>query len=243
MAKQRRRSAQEWFATTVALLYQWAATIFMWAAIASNYSHIRWYILRYAAKKDWTATAMAFVIEAGIGLSIHQFITSLRWALLSIGRSGTTKQDRRFNRWLLPIFGLFAMSLAAFSATCNTAFFGGDKTLGWIAPSLTIAFAILEASKELLATKRGQAVKKEDTEPKPVKPKGQAVPVFATPADRVTWLIEQAQRKGVNLSDSKVRLSDFVDTASVMMSWKVISARTMERYLSKARDRVATGGD
>ena len=37
------------------LLYQWLATILMWGAIASNFSHIRWYIEEHAIQKDWTA--------------------------------------------------------------------------------------------------------------------------------------------------------------------------------------------
>ena len=150
--KRLRRSWKEF----LDLIYQWLATVLMWASIASNFSHIQWYIEQAAVKIDWTSWAMAFVIEAGLGLSIHQFIQSLRAALLSRGQ--ISKQDKRFNLAMIPVFLLAAAFLGGFSAICNAAFFGGDWLLGIVAPVLTGAFAILEATKELLAVRRGAGI-------------------------------------------------------------------------------------
>ena len=198
----------------LSLLYQWLATILMWFSIASNFSHIQWYIEQSAIKTDWTTWAMAIVVEAGLGLSIHQFILSLRSSLMSKGQ--ISKQDKRFNIATLPIFLVFAAFLGVFSAVCNTAFFKGDKILGSIAPALTGVFAILEAAKELLEERRRGGVATKETKPskpldKPLTKKPKTVSARAR-RDKVLALILEdvnqntkalAQRFGV--SDQTIR--------------------------------------
>jgi len=152
---------------------------------------------------------MAIVVEAGMGLSIHQFILSLRSSLMSKGQ--ISKQDKRFSIATLPIFLIFAVFLGIFSAVCNTAFFQGDGVLGSIAPALTGVFAILEASKELLERRRGGETKKETKLSKPLdKPLAKKTKTLSTKSrrDKVLALVLQDANQSTKDLAQKFEVSD-----------------------------------
>lgn len=165
--KKKLRDLRQGWGDLIDLGYTWVAFLLMWAAILSNFTHIHWYVNRYAILKDWTSWAVAIVIEAGIGLFIYGFWKSLRTSLLSRGQ--VSNQDKRFSLFMLGAFAASSILLALFSGLCNFFFYSHNWLLGIIAPSLTLAFGSLDGATRLLQDKTKALIQQPKSEPKAIK--------------------------------------------------------------------------